>query len=173
MWAWDDVDVQAVRRRAGLVEQRTYDPEDDPDTNRDIPNPIYNVPVHRLNDHFERAEALDKALVRIGLGGKDPEGGAEYVKGLTLGRRKFSQLARLPIAGLLSTEPKLESAHIDALLKGTATQESSDLPIIFRLQDGDWIVDGNHRVAAEKMKGADEVAVELLDLRQLETELFS
>ncbi len=172
MWSWDDVNVADVRRRAGLTEARTT-ADDEYDDVRRMPNPLFKVSASQLSDHFERAEELDRAMIRIGLGGKEPTTGQEHMKGLALGRRKFTQLARLPIASLLSTEPKLEKEHIEALVRGDDVKESSFMPIIFRLNDGDWIVDGNHRVVAAHLKGEKEVPVELLDLRQLEAELFS
>lgn len=172
MWAWDDVDVQDIRRRAGLVEDGRSVADIEYDETRDMRNPLFKATPAELQDHFDRSEALDKAIITQVLG-HPPESGPDWVRGIQLARDKFGEAIIVPISSLRSSEPKVEGEHVKGLMQGTVTRTSSDLPIVYRMLNGDWIVDGNHRIVAKHLKGEKRAGIILLDLRQLEAELFS
>lgn len=163
MWAWDDVNVDDVRRRAGLTE----------DEERTRENPLNVAPTHALHDAFERMEMIDGELTARGLHGRQATSPDQYSKGIEAGRAMYGGMESVSISELISTEPALDGAHLDALLAGNQVQTSSKTPIVYMLSDGYWIVDGNHRIAAEHLKGNSQVQVFLVDLLELETELFS
>lgn len=88
-------------------------------------------------------------------------------------RRQLGKVGTIPIAKLKALETHLDEEHVRRLLQGEKGKSIEELPVVYWLNSGAYIGDGNHRVAAEHARGNDKVKVLLLDFRQHEKELQS
>lgn len=77
-------------------------------------------------------------------------------------RNKLSPETTLPIDKLISSEPTLDKAHIDAIMNKTFVK--GKIPYVIKYDNKYIVVDGNHRVVASFLSGEKNIRVKLMDL---------
>lgn len=134
---------------------------DDDEDQRQFENPIPSA----NQDAFAYMDDIDGTLTDLYKQERGIEKlqRAEYRKSIHVQREKFGEVTDVPLDRILSTEPRLDKDHIDALIKGEDVKISSVYPVLYKKGDAYFIGDGNHRVAAEKIKGAKAVRAIVLD----------
>lgn len=73
-------------------------------------------------------------------------------------------LQPVPTKGLLATEGRLDSRPINKVLRGAPLRSGYD-PQILRTDDGDFVIDGHHRVAMHAGLGHETMPAAVLDVR--------
>jgi hypothetical protein len=72
---------------------------------------------------------------------------------------------QVPTTGLKSLEKKLVSRSIEKVASGSEPFRKGYDPHILRSDDGDYVIDGHHRVAMYRARGLDWMPAKVLDLR--------
>lgn len=105
---------------------------------------------------------------------RDNSGGSPLDRARQIGqftnqlRRKIGKVGTVPINQLKAIETHLDEEHVRRLVQGGKSNNTEELPVVYVISTGAYIGDGNHRVAAEHVKGNDRVRVLLLDFRKYE-----
>ena len=144
------------------------------DVERQFENPVAHDPS-KMGDAFEFMDDADGALAQAY---KQEHGierfptGEEYGKALQEQRRKVGEVVDVPLDRILASETHLHKDHIDKIIKGGDVKSSSEFPILYKMGNIYFVGDGNHRVAAEMIRGGRSVKAIVLDgdkiLKQIE-----
>ena len=135
------------------------------DEERQFENPVAHDPS-KMEAAFEFMDDIDGALAQAYMqehGLKEFSSGAEYAKALQEQRKRFGEVVDVPLNRILASETHLHKDHIDQIIKGGDVKSSSELPILYKMGDIYFVGDGNHRVAAEMLRGGKSVKALVLD----------
>jgi len=82
------------------------------------------------------------------------------------GLMKMSTTESIPISKIIGSEEYLNGEHVDALAKGE--RQSVDLPMLMLFTGGRYVLmDGNHKVAAAKVRGDKNIKSLVFDIKKL------
>jgi hypothetical protein len=141
----------------------------------DIPNPLPVPPPAKLAIILDTIDEIEGELVSAAY--KEKIGAFDSSKPHLWGqiahevRRNIGKVQQVPINKLIAIEPKLYGAHLTKLAQGYTPTRGDKLPIIYVLNSGMYVGDGNHRVVNELSKGKSSVEAVVIDFRQQEKEL--
>jgi hypothetical protein len=142
-----------------IIEERWDDVE------RQFENPVPHDP-DKMEDAFEFMDEIDGTLSELYKQEHNMNkfsSADEYAKAIVEQRNKYGEIKDIPIDAVLATETHLHKDHIDSILKGSVAKSSSGLPILYKMGNVFFVGDGNHRVAAEKIRGSKTVKALVLD----------
>jgi len=137
----------------------------DDENEREFENPIPHD-SSKMEDAFEYMDEVDGDLVTLykqERGIKEFPSGAEYGKALQVQRNKFGEITNIPLNKILASETHLHKDHIDKIIKDGDITASSKLPILYKMGAVYFVGDGNHRIAAEMIRGKKSVEALVLD----------
>jgi len=145
---------------------------EDVDVERDMDNPMpKKIDMH--NPLFgEWAAIQDEVELSLMQRAYQAEGGTgdiplnQYKARITALRNVIGKVVTVDPKTLISSEPTLHQDHMDALLSGKKVKMSSDIPVVYKMGNKVIIGDGNHRVAADFIRGG-KSKVLLVDLMGL------
>lgn len=161
--------MKIINSRARLVTESVWEDEDEPD----FPNPL---PVPSEEDRAQILDIIEEIEGNIiqqaytEMFG-DKFDGAKWGQISRHVRETYGQIKTVPIHKLIAIEPKLYSAHLTKLTTGFVPTRGEKFPIVYVLNSGMYLGDGNHRVVNELMNGKTSVKAYVLDFRKAEQEL--
>lgn len=145
------------------------------DEERQFENPVPHVNAMKMEAAFDFMDAIDEVLQKAYKqehGIQEFSNGIEYGRAIKEQRKKFGEITNVPLNKILATETHLYKDHIDQIIKGGDVKSSSELPILYKMGEIYFVGDGNHRVAAEMLRGKKSIKAIVLDsdriLKQIE-----
>ena len=138
--------------------------EDFDDDSRDMKNPIRNVSGE---DYFDQWDEITGAFIDKFSDELKPLFTADreawrnrYKELIDKLRDMVSTKVDIPISDLTGSESHLDGKHLQAIIGG---KSKKGLPVVLKTGDVNFIIDGNHRVAAAHQSGKKTVPVNLID----------
>jgi len=138
---------------------------DDDEDQREFENPVPHDPS-KTNAAFEHMEDVDGALMdayKREHGIEEFSSGVDYGKTLKAQRKRFGKITQVPLTNIIATETHLYKDQINNIIKGQNVKSSSEFPILYKIGSLYFVGDGNHRVAAEMIRGGKSVEAIVLD----------
>jgi len=131
-----------------------------------VRNPLPNISKAKSKPLLDHLSKLEHAIA-AGLFGAD-SGPTGYIDALREIDQFAGEVVDFPIGKIISIEPTLDDKHVSALVKGSTDKSSSEFPKVYLFKNRHYSLDGNHRLAAEHIKGNKSTNVLLLDVNRIE-----
>ena len=134
--------------------------DEDKEANRTFRNPLPHLTLDdpRFADWYDRGE-------EILFGYIEQQGWDIHKKGMTRAQNALGIKTTVPINKLIGTESYLEPT---GLKRKPGDRFSSELPVIYKVDNNLVISDGNHRVVQAHLNGETEIKALVLDVDALE-----
>lgn len=138
---------------------------DDDEDQKQFENPL-PFDEGKLEDAWEYMDDVDGELARAYKTEHNIEefpSGRDYGNALRSQRKKYGVVVDIPLDKIIPTEQYLYKDQIDNIIKGGNVKSSSELPILYKMGDGYFVGDGNHRIAAVAISGGKSIKTLVLD----------
>ena len=125
------------------------------DMGRTYLNPMHGVAgSDEMMPIWDEIEELEFAVVNKRLGNRPVRDPRRWAAMARVVRHEFGEVTGVSLASVVPTEKYLNPEHLAALVKGAGgVRTSTKIPIVYRHKGRSFISDGNHRAAAEYIKG--------------------
>jgi hypothetical protein len=131
---------------------------------KEIPNPLGKPPQNMADilNYFDEVEADFRETIQ-------PKGDTVLarIRDLYDQIRKKGSLQDVDISKIIPIEPLLDDNHIQNIISGSPINSSSKLPWGYLYNNKIYLCDGNHRVAADKIRGNKTTKMIVIDIKDL------